>query len=478
MSRYHYSRNAPNSATSRSDTFTPRHYASSQSLKPTVSTATTTSNIHNHNTNHINQNSHGSFTSTFIPLVRSSRAATSDKRGFIHIPVKRDDGITLTNNHHHHNNNNNNVRSVPVTFINETSSLLTNSNDLGGDTSPPPRYASLLRPTPKYFHRRSSNNHNINDESIENMPRLPTVSRRLNLTIPVMTTTTADDDDDAMRHNNVSSLPVRPIPIRLSQSSNTASIPTNTSRLSNTILRSSSQSNNSLLRQKSDLINTSSSDLTHLPPNTPPTRRAEAMAREAIQGIARFQQQQQQRRGSLLSENGSDLSGRSPVLSRRVIINLKNNQSVSLDSRISSANSLSTKPPVAPSSSRITQRNNVYHIPVLHEIQVPPHPATIAAESFLHFPRSPSTSNLNTNSYKNEFRMEIPVTVITNSDQENYMQGNYRRSSDGLMDYDPNITIMSERTPSASSTQTLKSILKRSASRDSVLRKNVSFMNA
>ena len=35
---------------------------------------------------------------------------------------------------------------------------------------------------------------------------------------------------------------------------------------------------------------------------------------------------------------------RSPTLSRRVIINLKNNQSVSLDSRISSAND--QRPPI------------------------------------------------------------------------------------------------------------------------------------
>jgi hypothetical protein len=177
------------------------------------------------------------------------------------------------------------------------------------------------------------------------------------------------------------------------------------------------------------------------------------MAREAITRLP-----QQQRNGSI-SENTNN---RSPTPSRRVIINLKNNQSVSLDSRLSSA----MKPPPIPSSSRSTQRNNLYYIPVLHEIQMSSHPATLLAES-----SSPSISVNNNNNhngnYKNEFHMEIPVTITTNNDQENQIQQN-------------NEIINRERISSANnnSNQTLKSILKRSSSKETVSRKNVSFMNA
>jgi len=175
------------------------------------------------------------------------------------------------------------------------------------------------------------------------------------------------------------------------------------------------------------------------------------MAREAITRLP------QQRNGSI-SENTNN---RSPTPSRRVVINLKNNQSVSLDSRLSSA----MKPPPIPSSSRSTQRNNLYYIPVLHEIQMSSHPATLLAES-----SSPSISlnnNNNNGNYKNEFHMEIPVTITTNNDQENQIQEN-------------NEIIHRERILSANnnSNQTLKSILKRSSSKETVSRKNVSFMNA
>jgi len=334
----------------------------------------------------------------------------------------------------------------------------------------------LFRPSSRYSQHHSNNN---NEESADNVPHLPTVARRLSLTIPVMTTrTTKTTTDDDTVKQNIPSSPIRPIPIpiRLSQSSNAASIPTHSSRISSAILRSSPLAYNPLQRQKTDLMDTSSSsDFTNTTSSTSPVRRAEVMAREAIQGIVRFQQQQQ-RNGSI-SDNTSDGAIRSPLLSRRVIVNLKNNQSVSLDSRISSAQPLSTKP--MSSSSRVTQRNNLYHIPVLHEIQIPPHPATLAVENFLQLSRSPSTNNNNNNaSYKNEFRMEIPVTVMTDNDEENQIQALNDEKEDGITDYDPQITIFTELIPSTNPNQALKSILKRSPSRETVSRKNVSFMNA
>jgi hypothetical protein len=320
-----------------------------------------------------------------------------------------------------------------------------------------------LRPSSKYFQHHANKNGEESATTITtNIPRLPSVSRRLSLTIPVMTTT----DDDSSKQN-VTSSSIHQIPIRFSQQSSVASIPINSSRISSAILRSSplsSSINNQLQRQKTDIMDISSSPS--------PVRRAEVMAREAIQGIARFQQQH---RNSLISDNS--ITARSPSLSRRVIINLKNNQSVSLDSRISSANSSSMKPPQVPSSSRTTQRNNIYHIPVLHEIQMPPHPATQAAETSLHVPRSSSASN--NHNYKNEFRMEIPITVVPTNDQENRIEEQDDKE-DGIVDYDHQSLIITERIPSGNvnSNQTLKSILKRSSSREIVSRKNVSFINA
>ncbi|CAF1663163.1 unnamed protein product, partial [Adineta ricciae] len=92
--------------------------------------------------------------------------------------------------------------------------------------------------------------------------------------------------------------------------------------------------------------------------------------------------------------------------------------------------------------------------------------------SLLNFPRSSASNHRNPNNYKNEFRMEIPVTVVANNDQENFTQ-NTITSTDGILDYDlPIPTVPVLRIPSASSNQALKSILKRSASRETVLRKN------
>ena len=312
----------------------------------------------------------------------------------------------------------------------------------------------LLRPSSRYFQYNFNNA--TEDPSINsNVPRLPSVSRRLSLTIPIATVIS---DNETTKQSS----PVRQIPIRLPQASATTvtSVPTSSPRVSSAVLRSPPVSN-ALQRQKTDIGEGSSSSPTLSTitnqsqtfdlSTSSPARRAEVMAREAIQGITRLQQQQ---RNGLLYETINP--NRSPTLSRRVIINLKNNQTVSLDSRLSSA----MKPPPVPPSSRSTQRNNIYHIPVLHEIQTTSTPPTTIITTQ---PENsiPSVTNGN---YKNEFHMEIPVAITTNNDQENQIQ------------------INRERLPSANnnnnSNQTLKSILKRSSSRERISRKNVSFMNA
>jgi hypothetical protein len=132
MPRYHYSRNAPNSAIASSESFFPRHQLNGQSFKPSMM-ATTTSNNNNNNNN---QYSYGSFKSTFIPLVTNIRTMTPNKREFIQIPIIREDGIPTTNNP---------IRAVPITFINETNSLSptpNNNNNNNGNTNSRPHYNS------------------------------------------------------------------------------------------------------------------------------------------------------------------------------------------------------------------------------------------------------------------------------------------------------------------------------------------------
>ena len=144
------------------------------------------------------------------------------------------------------------------------------------------------------------------------------------------------------------------------------------------------------------------------------------MAREAIQHLARLQYEQ--RNQSAMS------NARSPATSRRVIINLQNNPSVSLERRLKSPAPLAR------------EKNTLHVVPVLQEIQL------------VEAPTTTTNSHANSGNYKNEFHIEIPVTITTNNgEQENQLdERNYR----------------------------LKSILKRSSSRDAVTRKNVSFLNA
>ncbi|CAF5192678.1 unnamed protein product, partial [Rotaria magnacalcarata] len=290
-----------------------------------------------------------------------------------------------------------------------------NNNNNNENTTPKANFTNILRPNSKYLQRHFNNTTDklpSTTASSSTIPRLPPVTRRLSLTIPVMTTTiTTNIDDDSIK-SSVPSTSMRQIPIQLLQTSTLTSTPTNNTCMPSTILRSSSLSN-PFEHKKTDLQNdllssppvfsiynpqqsssSSSSGFSILTANTSPIRRAE--------------QQQQQQQNGLLSENNT----RSPSAARRVVINLKNNQSVSLDSRLPSA----MKPPPSPSSSRITQRNNFFHIPVLHEIQVPARPIPRLSETSS---QSLSTSNSNNENYKNEFHLEIPVTITTSNDQEN-----------------------------------------------------------
>jgi hypothetical protein len=127
MPRYHYSRTAPNSATASSESFFPRHHFNGQSTKP-IMTPTTTSNNNNNN-----QYSYGSLKSTFIPLVTNTRTMTPNKREFIQIPITREDGTSTTNN---------SLRSVPITFISETTSLPSTANNNSGHTNHKLNYSS------------------------------------------------------------------------------------------------------------------------------------------------------------------------------------------------------------------------------------------------------------------------------------------------------------------------------------------------
>lgn len=345
-------------------------------------------------------------------------------------------------------------------------------------------FKDLLRPTSRYFqyHTNSNNDNNLNsnEEPIgttssplttttmmmpsSNVPHLPSVSRRLSLTIPVSTSVTTNTDDNVIKQFNPSSQ-IRRIPIRLprpkiasgastttlpstsSTNSRTSSVTLRTSPIFNTLQRQKTEIGEGSLSSPTLTTQTNSSQPSFDFPIPSPIHRAEVMAREAIQGLTRLPQQQQQRHNSL-----SDIN-QSPPSSRRLIINLKNNQSISLDSRLSS----SMKPPIIPSSLRLSQRNNLYHIPVLHEIQLPSYPTAPTTISENSSALTTSASISNGNNYKNEFHMEIPVTVTTNN---NHDQENRRRSS-----------------ANRNSHQTLKSILKRSSSRETVSRKNVSFMN-
>ncbi|CAF0928387.1 unnamed protein product [Didymodactylos carnosus] len=324
--------------------------------------------------------------------------------------------------------------------------------------------------------------------------RHPILVPNIRLNIPVMS-------DLNSLTNSLNNLPTettvlsssKQIPLRLPSTTTSIapSIPSSsTSRISSAILKTANSP--PLTRQKTDLERTTLFPWMDTTPVIAPrrTERAEVMAREAIQGINRFQI------GRSNLENT-----RSPALSRRVIINLKNNQSVVLDSRLSSAiaqhGGIGNRPPLnkqqkltrllsdselhdgaRTEKQSITTMNNVFHIPVLREIQ------TSSPDNRIRRPFSAAQMN-----YKNEFRLQLPVTILNN--HENSLNN---RENDLNIDENENILINTEQrsrsarhsltdcfndmpsTAATSSSNQLKSILKRSSSRDAVSRKSVSFM--
>lgn len=124
MPRYHYSKLTPNSPTASAESFFPRQQLNGQASKPTSATSTNNNN---------NQYSYASLKSSFVPLVTNFRTMTPNKRDFIQIPITREDGSAISNNP---------LRSVPITFMNETTSLPSTTNSNGGNTSPKPLYTS------------------------------------------------------------------------------------------------------------------------------------------------------------------------------------------------------------------------------------------------------------------------------------------------------------------------------------------------
>ena len=134
MPRYHYSKFTPNSATASAESFFPRQHLNGQSSKPILTATTSTTN--NNNNHNANQYSHGSLKSSFVPLVTNFRTMTPSKRDFIQIPVTREDGTTISSNP---------LRSVPITFMSETTPLPSMTNSNSGNTSPKPLFTSKSR---------------------------------------------------------------------------------------------------------------------------------------------------------------------------------------------------------------------------------------------------------------------------------------------------------------------------------------------
>ena len=131
MPRYHYSRTVPNMTASDFDAFANRNNSNGHTFASIVMPTTATGDEH----------PYGSFKSTFIPLLTTSRLAapTTSKREFIQIPITREDGTSMLIN--------NPARSVPITYRSETSAgnsspviLLTN-----GSTNAPASFTSKSR---------------------------------------------------------------------------------------------------------------------------------------------------------------------------------------------------------------------------------------------------------------------------------------------------------------------------------------------
>jgi len=447
MPRYHYSRSTSTSNDSDSTLI----HDGTDDRTDKLSTSATNDQ----------QTAGGTFQSTFVPFLpttTTTRLMNGQKREFIQIPITREDnGVSSPSSS---TTISTNIRTVPITLTSETTNIIPLTNQTNGN-----HFLNLLRPNSRYFQQQTPD-----ESSTSFLPRLNLVPRRSSLTLPVMTAATATvtnsiptDEIDGTKVT-IPTPTSRQIPIRLVSPNNNNNVNTNNNRISSAVPRLAPLNSNGigpLQRQKADFDEVSSpssfisnstatSDFSGA---TPSIRRAEVIAREAIQGLARQQHQQRNQTLPMTTNN----SNRSPSLSRRVIINLQNNQSVLLDSRLSSS-----KPPVAPtplssssssSSTRSTQKNNLFYIPVLHEIQMP---------------SDPKSSSTNGN-FKNEFHMEIPVNVVTTTDQENRLD----QQNESEFRFRDRRASTSNSHPNP----TLKSILKRSSSRDNVPRKNVSFMN-
>ncbi|CAF0770823.1 unnamed protein product [Didymodactylos carnosus] len=491
-----------------------------------------------------NGNNTNTMTSTksFIPLVTNkifpkinNSNSTSLKSEYIQIPVIREETKDKQPSTTTTNTTSSIERTTPITYYVSETNIPTNNYS---KTLTNPLRSQNWR-TSKYFQYDNNNNNNVKDESITKLtdenkfplitakPPLAT-NRRLNLsdafngTLNETDSTTSPNSNDNHYQIPVSNVRVN-IPVTLdhnSSANNSNNSSTDTTHLASSkqvplrppnitipvspLIPSSSISRISsaisktpnsplLTRQKNDSERTTLFPWIDTPPVIVPrrTERAEVMAREAIQGINRFQ-----------SSRSSLDNTRSPALSRRVIINLKNNQSVVLDSRLSSATAQNARAhnrsPVnkqqrftrLPSDSeqnediktenQSTTTNNLFHIPVLHEIQIS------SSDNEIRRPFSAAQMN-----YKNEFRLELPVTILNtqenstsngvndpNGGDENILinvDQRFRSPRRSLNNCFNDICLPGPSTTTTSSYQ-LKSILKRSSSRDAISRKSVSFM--
>ena len=119
MPRYHYSRIAPHSATTSSESFFLRQNSNGQTSIPSTNNSHYPSAL---------------FKSTFIPFVTNTRITTPHKREeVIPISITTDNGISMTNN---------SIHSIPVTFVSETTQLSAIPNNNSSSTSSKPLYAS------------------------------------------------------------------------------------------------------------------------------------------------------------------------------------------------------------------------------------------------------------------------------------------------------------------------------------------------
>ena len=121
MPRYHYSRAIPDvNTSSTTEAIINGKNATDSTVK--VQTAAVSTN---------DENNFGGFRAAVIPLVNNGRLSTEKKRDFVSIPITREDGTSIVTT-------NNQARSVPITYINETTTLLPISTHETGNSMPKP----------------------------------------------------------------------------------------------------------------------------------------------------------------------------------------------------------------------------------------------------------------------------------------------------------------------------------------------------